>query len=266
MKWAALALAACATGAGGHVGPITATVVVDGRTFACSQGGVCEHTGDAVRLVAEPGFRLFALAALGARGEVPARLLVGGGTPARSGEVALLDLDGRQLAHARVADDLVYGVALAPVLSLAAAACADGHVLLLALPELTRVAAPWRHDGPAVAVAFAPDGELLASAGHDGKLLLGAPVAPAGANGQPCALLDHTAAVTCLAWSADGQRLASGAKDGKVRLHDRAGRLLHTWSRLGGAVAAVDVRAHGVMCTIHAAPGTGPRTALLEPN
>ena len=59
---------------------------------------------------------------------------------------------------------------------------------------------------------------------------------------SPRALLDHTAAVTCLSWTNDG-RLASGARDGKVRLHDRTGRLVHTWQRLGGAITQLAV--HG---------------------
>jgi WD40 repeat protein len=164
------------------------------------------------------------------------------------------------VARAHVADDLVYGAALAPEKALAAAACADGAVHVFALPALTRTATPWRHEGPAVAVAFAPGGALLASAGRDGKILLGDPVADA----RPLALLDHTAAVTCLAWSTDGERLASGAVDGKVRLHERTGRLLRTWARLGGAVTAVELRADRIVASIEGAPGSVPRAVELD--
>lgn len=254
MRLALLALAACASSAGGHVGPVAASAAVDGRTFACSQAGVFETLSGAARFVADPGFRPFALAA--ARGF----LLVGGGAPAQSGELALFDLEGRPVARAHVADDLVYGVALAPEKALAAAACADGTVHVFALPALTRTATRWRHEGPAVAAAFAPGGALLASAGRDGKILLGDPVGDA----RPLALLDHTAAVTCLAWSADGERLASGAADGKVRLHERTGRLVHTWSRLGGAVLTVELRADRVVATIEGAPGEPPRAIEID--
>jgi WD40 repeat protein len=186
-------------------------------------------------------------------------LLVGGGSPAVSGELALLDLDGIVLAQRRIADDLVYAVDLAPRAELAAAACADGAVQLLRLPDLASERTVWRHEGPAVAVAFAPDGELLASAGHDGKLFVGA----VATGSKPKALLDHTAAVTCLAWSADGALLASGARDGKVRLHERAGRLLHTWQRLGGVITRVAFAAGRLECGIDGAPGVPPRVRSL---
>jgi hypothetical protein len=262
MRWAWLPalLAACALRPATHIGPVIAAALVGERRFECSQAGVFEAEPSGPRLLADPGFRPFAIAGRAACAERPALLLVGGGVPAQSGELALLDLDGHVAARCRIAEDLVYAVALAPVDDQAAAACADGGVRLLHLLDLTpasREPASWRHAGPAVAVAFSPDGTLLASGGHDGVILLGKPGAQ-----SPQALLDHTAAVTCLLWTPDGQ-LASGARDGKVRLHDRSGRLLHTWQRLGGPITQLAVHRGRIECTVAAAPGSPPASAVL---
>jgi WD40 repeat protein len=236
---------------------VTAPAVVGERRFECSQAGVFEAGPDGPRLLADPGFRPFALAGRAGDAQRTALLLVGGGKPAQSGELALLDLDGSIVARSQLAQDLVYAVALAPGHDQAAAACADGVVRLLRLPDLAPQPTSWRHAGPAVAVAFSHDGTLMASGGHDGVVLLGTPGAE-----SPRALLDHTAAVTCLSWTPDG-RLASGARDGKVRLHDRSGRLLHTWQRLGGAITQLAVRADQIECTMAAAPGSQPASILL---
>ncbi len=257
--WLLALLCGCAAGPAAHVGPVTATTAVGERVFACSQAGVFESVPGGLRFVADPGVRPFALAGRAAFDDEPAILLVGGGSPAQSGEVTLLDLEGHVLARRRVADDLVYAVSLAPREPRAAAACADGCVHLLSVPGLVPERTAWRHGGPAVAVAFAPDGTLLASAGHDGKILLGAPDGAA----SPQALLDHTAAVTCLAWSVDGHLLASGARDGKVRLHDRSGRLLHTWLRLGGAITSVALTAGQLEYSVAGGPGSPSHRASL---
>ncbi|HZN40992.1 MAG TPA: hypothetical protein VFD82_19455 [Planctomycetota bacterium] len=260
MRWAWLpaCLAACALRPATHVGPVTATALVGERRFECSQAGVFEALPAGPRWLCDPGFRPFALAGRAAHGERTALLLVGGGTPAQSGEVALLDLGGHVAARAHLAQDLVYAVALATSADQAAAACADGVVRVLHLPDLEPEPTSWRHAGPAVAVAFSPDGALLASGGHDGVILLGSPETAA----TPRALLDHTAAVTCLLWTPDG-RLTSGARDGKVRLHDRSGRLLHTWQRLGGAITHLAVRGGQIECTVAAAAPSPPASAVL---
>jgi len=251
---AALLLAACAGAPREHVGPITGRATVGGRTFTCSQAGLFVAEGETSRWLGDPGIRAFALAG-GAAG-----LLVGGGAPAQSGELVLCDLDGGVRARIRIADDLVYAVAQAPNATTAAAACADGRVVLVSLPGLTAPRIRWNHAGPAVAVAFSPDGELLASGGHDGVVRLG----PAAGEAPPQQLIDHTAAVTCLAWSSDGARLVSGARDGKVRLHDRSGRLVHTWQRLGGSVHEVAFDGRSIRYVAASAQGQPERGGVLD--
>jgi hypothetical protein len=177
----------------------------------------------------EPPFRRFAEATHSPSGI----RVVAGGDPGLSGEIACL---GPGLyAYRRLADDLVYDVAISPDGRLAAAACADGRVLLLALPGLAGPRERARHAGVCRAVAFAPGGDLLASVGLDGKLLLADPRGEA----PPLVIADHTAGAECVAWSPDGHQIASGARDGKVRVHRRDGRLLQTHQRLGGRVSAV---------------------------
>src|ERR1700687_3919772 len=72
------------------------------------------------------------------------------------------------------------------------------------------------HTGAVRAVAFAPDGNLLASAGDDGKIRLWD-----RATGQESGYLDaHQGIVFALPFAPDGRTLASGGADGTVKLWD----------------------------------------------
>lgn len=133
------------------------------------------------------------------------------------------------------------------------------------------------HQGAALALAFAPNGKLLASAGKDRQLLLWDaasgvlvrkfPPHPqeiralafspdserllsasgitvrcfAAAEGQETRrLAGHTKAVRCLAFSADGRRLASGAEDRSIRVWELAtGREAQRFTRHQGEVTGV---------------------------
>src|SRR4051812_26099442 len=73
------------------------------------------------------------------------------------------------------------------------------------------------HGGRVNALAFAPDGQTLASAGKDGTARLW-PLT----GGSPVTLTGHTEAVLSVAFRPDGARVATGSTDRTARLWDAA--------------------------------------------
>ena len=113
---------------------------------------------------------------------------------------------------------------------LTATACLSGHAEG-ATQTLTG------HGGEVLAVAFAPDGRLLASGSSDQTIRLWDPV-----TGEERKLLrGHTGAVRTLAFAAPNSHLlASGSADGTVRIWDVAqGREVKTLSGRFGAIRGV---------------------------
>src|SRR5262249_1197011 len=91
-----------------------------------------------------------------------------------------------------------------------------------------------KHTRKVSALAYRPDGEVLASGGHDGVLEFWNP-----ARGQLLASLhEHTSRVPALAWSPNSQFLASGGSDGTILLHE--GQTVRArWSETGRVTGLV---------------------------
>jgi WD40 repeat protein len=114
------------------------------------------------------------------------------------------------------------------------AACGkNGHVLLWDTKTWKSVSAPQTgHEGQVNAVAFSPNGHLLASAAHDGTIRLwNADTAqPIGQSWK-----GHTESVNAVAFSPDGHHLVSGGSDATVRLWD-----IDTSPPIGGELTGED--------------------------
>jgi hypothetical protein len=209
-----------------HLGPITGIVTHGDHIYTVSQAGIFRET----KRLAKPPFRVMSMAGAPRKNAGPL-LLLGGGQPAASGEVTVLDPELATLAKLRLGDDLVYSVAVSPDGKTAAAALTDGRVLTFDFPGLATgsVTEANRHQAVVRAVAFSPDGQWLASAGLDGLVLL----TPRKPKAKPIVLADHSAGVESLAFAPDSSQLATGSRDSRVRLHSIEGRLLRTFQGVG---------------------------------
>lgn len=204
-----------------HVGPVTDLQIVGGEIYSCSQAGVFRGA----ELVCRPGFRVLTFHVTPDRD-----LFMAGGEPGVSGRFAGWRREAGAIDFERkIADDLIYSMDFSS--GQFRFALENGEIVEIV--DESKVVA--EHTAAARAVAISPDGALSASGGMDRSVIL-----TSIENGdKPIVIQDHTEAVDCVVFSPDSQRLASGARDGKVRIHDREGKLIRTYSGLTGEVSAL---------------------------
>jgi WD40 repeat protein len=113
--------------------------------------------------------------------------------------------------------------------------------------------------GPATAVAWSPDGKLLATGTADGQIKLWNP-----ASGAELAVFsEHIARVSGLAFSGDGELLASSGYDGKIHLWDVPRRKLRGSLTPGGRVAGIAFHPDRRIVAANSGPPTGTATVTL---
>ncbi len=144
----------------------------------------------------------------------------------RAGAIKVWDTAGRRSIHdLRTGGAPPADLAVAPVATgFIAAAERGGAVTLFALGTGSGSVARTlpAHRADATAVAFSPEGDLLATGARDGTLALWNPASGA----QVGKLGGHSAAVLDLTFAPDGHLLASSAADGSVRLWSPTERTL----------------------------------------
>jgi WD40 repeat protein len=103
-----------------------------------------------------------------------------------------------------------------------------------------------KHTDWVTAVAFSPNGQMLASADRNGGISLWDPD-----SGQELFTLSgHKSAVTSLSWRGDSKLLASSSEDGTVKIWEtKEGRQIKSWTAHSPGVLCVSYSADGLLGT-----------------
>ena len=195
--------------------PVTALAVrPDGQQIAVS--GYYEvtlwdaRTGGFAGRIGNMPEKINGLVWLGASGV----LAVGGGSPARSGELWLVDTTKANAARRLfVTKDTILALACSADGSLLAAGGADNRVRLFAMPEGRQLWDVEPHADWVLALAVSPDKKHVASASRDRTTRL----LESGTGSVDATHTGHATAVTSVAFKPDGKEVLSGDAEGQVR-------------------------------------------------
>ena len=175
-------------------------------------------------------------------------VLAGGGVGAASGKVVLWNLrSGRRVQEVGDELDVVLGADISP----------DQRLVALGGPK--RVARVYsaetgdllyehtKHTDWVQAMAYSPDGVLLATADRSGGVFLWEAL-----SGRDYMTIDaHPASVTSVAWRADANMLATACEDGQIRLWElENGKLVKNWGAHGGGVASIEFTRDGRIVSV----------------
>ena len=181
-------------------------------------------------------------------------LLVGGGVPARRGELAIFQVaDGTRLFHLPEAHrDVIHAARFAPDGRRIASAGADRIVQSFDVASAKLMARFEGHHSAVLGVAWKADGLEIASAGADGELWLW----DADTGTRKRALEGFTKPVTAVDFRGATDEIVSASADGVVRLHKGSdGSLVRTLPPVASALLALDVASNGEVIAAGAADG-----------
>ena len=175
-----------------------------------------------------------------------ALLVAAGGHPALRGNVVLFDVKtGRRVAELGGELDTVLAADLAADHSMVAFGT-PGRKLKVCDTAGVELYVKDKHTDWVTAVAFSPDGVLLASGDRGGGLR----VWEADTGGEYLNLEAHKGALTALSWRPDSDVLASASEDGEVILWEmNNGGIVKRWTAHGGGTLWVDYAQDGKLVT-----------------
>ncbi len=216
----------------GHVGPVRALAFTSGGAEVVSAGADATlkiWASGSWTLVREIVLEHGAPTAMAVHGTRAA-------TAHRDGTVAVWDLGGgTRVASFRRNEATVWSVAFLGDGDTVAAAA---HDWIVSVWNVAQSEAPVRlltaHRSAVQAVAYAPEGELIATGGADKSIRLWRK----GDGGLLRSYRAHADFVTALAFDSDGGVLASGSLDGRVKVWSASGETLHV--DLGGHTGRVE--------------------------
>lgn len=135
------------------------------------------------------------------------------GTPGRSGEVRIWDLDGKERRVLRGHSDTILAVVIRPGSDQVATASLDKTITLWDLPTGRPVRSIKNHADIVTSLAFSPDGKRLASGSADRTAKVHDPETGL----QVASLAAHKDAVLAVAFSPDGKYLAIAGADKAIQ-------------------------------------------------